>query len=299
MLDDRSYMRSPSFGSGRSLTLTLIVTLIVLFVLQACLELYAGFPLDHWFALSLDGFKNKRFWQLLTFQFMHSTPWPWHVLFNCLALFFLGRAMEETLGKKDFLKLYFASGFCGGALSLLTTWLLPHHPDFPVLGASAGIMGLLAAYAMLFPMRDITIFIMFIPVNIRVYYLFWLVLGISAFGAIVPFDDTAHAAHLGGLLMGVAFIRWGRNPTRNWIEWNPFQRKLRRERMIKAATVRAPHSKFRRRPQIEYSQDLPSEEFISKEVDPILDKISAHGIQSLTPRERDILQAARARMSKR
>jgi predicted DNA binding protein len=69
--------------------------------------------------------------------------------------------------------------------------------------------------------------------------------------------------------------------------------------MIKAATVRAPHSKFRRRPQIEYSQDLPSEEFISKEVDPILDKISAHGIQSLTPRERDILQAARARMSKR
>ena len=46
-------------------------------------------------------------------------------------------------------------------------------------------------------------------------------------------------------------------------------------------------------------QELPSEEFISKEVDPILDKISAHGIQSLTDRERQILQAARAKMSKR
>ena len=45
--------------------------------------------------------------------------------------------------------------------------------------------------------------------------------------------------------------------------------------------------------------DLPSEEFISKEVDPILDKISAHGIQSLTERERKILEAARAKMAKR
>ena len=45
--------------------------------------------------------------------------------------------------------------------------------------------------------------------------------------------------------------------------------------------------------------DLPSDEFISQEVDPILDKISAHGLQSLTERERAILQAARAKMSKR
>jgi hypothetical protein len=44
--------------------------------------------------------------------------------------------------------------------------------------------------------------------------------------------------------------------------------------------------------------DLPSQEFITQEVDPILDKISAHGIQSLTERERQILQAARNRMSK-
>ena len=46
-------------------------------------------------------------------------------------------------------------------------------------------------------------------------------------------------------------------------------------------------------------EDLPPEEFLSKEVDPILDKISAHGIQSLTPKEREILEAARAKMEKR
>jgi hypothetical protein len=43
--------------------------------------------------------------------------------------------------------------------------------------------------------------------------------------------------------------------------------------------------------------ELPPEEFISKEVDPILDKISQHGIQSLTERERKILEAARKKMS--
>jgi len=49
----------------------------------------------------------------------------------------------------------------------------------------------------------------------------------------------------------------------------------------------------------ELDEDLPPEEFLSKEVDPILDKISAHGIQSLTDRERRVLQAARAKMAKR
>ena len=53
-----------------------------------------------------------------------------------------------------------------------------------------------------------------------------------------------------------------------------------------------------RRPKPAEPADLPSGEFISQEVDPILDKISAHGIQSLTERERQILQAARSKMSR-
>jgi len=47
------------------------------------------------------------------------------------------------------------------------------------------------------------------------------------------------------------------------------------------------------------ADDLPAEEFLSKEVDPILDKISASGIQSLTDRERRILEKARAKMAGR
>ena len=103
----------------------------------------------------------------------------------------------------------------------------------------------------------------------------------------------------GGLLTGVAFIRWGQNATQALTEWNPLQRKMRREKMLTAATVQPVVSALRRKPRIVDAQELPPAEFISQEVDPILDKISAHGIQSLTERERQILQAARAKMSKR
>jgi hypothetical protein len=47
------------------------------------------------------------------------------------------------------------------------------------------------------------------------------------------------------------------------------------------------------------TEELPPAEFISREVDPILEKISAHGIQSLTARERQILEAARSKMARR
>ena len=46
-------------------------------------------------------------------------------------------------------------------------------------------------------------------------------------------------------------------------------------------------------------EDLSPSEYLQKEVDPILDKISASGIQSLTQREREILEKARSRMNKR
>ena len=47
------------------------------------------------------------------------------------------------------------------------------------------------------------------------------------------------------------------------------------------------------------AEQVEPEEFISREVDPILDKISAQGLQSLTPREKQILEAARSKMDKR
>jgi len=164
-----------------------------------------------------------------------------------------------------------------------------------VVGASAGIFGVFAALATIEPYAEMRLFFL-IPVRLR-YLLIAAIVG-SLFYILLPKHGTmAHAAHLGGILFGMGYIHWGMNSTPAWDEWNPLRRKLRREKMIRAANVKP--ALLRRRPKTDEPTDLPSEEFISKQVDPILDKISAHGIQSLTERERQILQAARARMSKR
>src|SRR5262249_14851464 len=129
-------------------------------------------------------------------------------LFNCLGLYFFGRSVEDAIGKRSFLKLYFLSGTAGGLVQLLAL-LLPGHADRPVVGASAGVLGLLAAYATLFPDREVVTWIWFLPIRVKAKYLLWFFGLLSLYGTFVPFDAVAHAAHLGGMLAGWVYLRWG------------------------------------------------------------------------------------------
>lgn len=296
MLDDRHYMR-PDGRPGASwvlslpLTIWLMISLVVAFALQQIDIVYLHGRYMEDLMLSAQGLAHGQVWQLVTFQFLHYGFM--HLFFNLIGLWFFGRYVEDRLGKINFLKLYFGSGIFGGLVYALLAWLFPNHFGY-ALGASAGVTGLIAAFSTLEPDGIILAYFL---IPIRAKYLLYITAGISLFFTIVPSDGVAHAAHLGGLAFGVAYIRWGMNSTRNWSEWNPLRRKLRREQMIRAATISP--AKLRRRPKVLEADELPSEEFISKQVDPILDKISAHGIQSLTDRERQVLQAARAKMAKR
>lgn len=291
---DRHYMRDEHHAPRA--TTVLIVVLIGVFVLQSALQLYASINLDDDFALTLAGLKEGKIWQLLTFQFLHAAPWPFHVLFNCLGLYFFGRTVEETLGTRKFLWLYFLSGVAGGVLQVLTTAVLPRHADIPVVGASAGIYGILAIFCTLYPLRELTAFIYFFPVNIRARTLLIFLGCFSLFGTLIPFSNVAHAAHLGGMLVGISYVRWGESLGDFWRRWHPLQNRQRKRELVRAASVR---NKSWLTGKPDPAVELPPEEFISKEVDPILDKISAHGIQSLTERERKILEAARKKMAKR
>jgi len=304
MLEDRHYMRRDPFGTGWwSMTVLLITANVVAYLLQ--LALVDPTPrVEGYLALSADGLAHGYVWQLLTFQFMHGGFL--HLLFNCFAIFMFGRELEQSLGRRSFLTLYLSSGVLGGLfqvgfVKLLTVFL--HNPSFEtvqVVGASAGAFGLIAAFATLFPERPLMLLLFFIiPVNMRAKFLLLFEGAIALFGIAttgrqfnLPGSQVAHAAHLGGMLTGILFIRYAIH----W-EWPQFKRtKGRRvQRLVKvpASSVLWGHKKAIS------PEDLPPEEFLSKEVDPILDKISAHGIQSLTERERRILQAAREKMAKR
>ncbi len=254
-------------------------------------------PTDALFALSADGLKHGYVWQLLTFQFLHSGLW--HLAGNLLGIWFFGRFIEDRLGKAAFFKIYFASGLIGGLLQgllgLIPFELFASRFDIPVVGASAGVVGLLAAFAMLEPDAQILLWFV-LPIKARHFLYFSL--GFAAFLVIVPSDTAmAHGAHLGGLLTGMAIIRWRLYARTPDLDWLPQRAQRRQPQFVKTTSY---GNDFWPQPVEKKSpEELAPEEFISRQVDPILDKISAHGIQSLTDRERKILDAARKKMAKR
>jgi len=297
MLDDRPYMRSDyrppraPFRLTLSATNLLVASLVVAFFAQSYHSAtYPGINLNY-FALSPQGLGHGYIWQLLTFQFLHAGIA--HLAFNAYALWMFGRSVEERLGKLRFLILYFVSGVAGGLLQCFMGMLLPNVFGGNTIGASAGIFGVVAAFSLLEPDSKILLFFL-LPV--RAINLLYISIGLSVVMIFIPSSTpVAHAAHLGGIFFGMFFIRRGMYWTRGLADWNPWHRKARREEILKAA---APKPFKPRRIKSVETPELPSGEFISQEVDPILDKISAHGIQSLTDRERQILQAARSKMSK-
>src|SRR5207248_3192672 len=188
--------------------------------------------------------------------------------FNCLGLWFFGRPVEETLGSKRFLTLYFACGLAGGLLQALLTLILPRHDDFPVVGASAGVCGLIAIFCSLYPTQELTTWIYFFPVQIRARFLLIFLTSLCVFGALIPFDGIAHAAHLGGIIMGIGYVRWG-SGMRDWLDR---LRPADSHRALKLREVkRLPRDLWSRRAKPK--RQLAEESFISREVDPILDKI--------------------------
>jgi membrane associated rhomboid family serine protease len=293
-LADRHYMREPTSPWRFSATVTLVILLVIAFILQKAI-IHPYFEAEY-LELSLDGIRHGYVWELLSFQFLHSTPL--HLILNAFTLWMFGREVEDALGKLRFLALYLLSGVIGGLFQILLSFMWPAVFGGGVVGASAGVFGVIAAFAMLGPNRILTMLLFFIiPVNMRAIMLVWLSVGISVFGILFAHrngDNVAHAAHLGGIITGVLFMKYGLRLSDNISD--SFESRRQKRDLIRAVSIKIP-----KWPQgkSEGSGEVSEQEFISREVDPILDKISQHGIQSLTEHERKVLEAARNKMAKR
>ena len=303
MLEDRDYMRQAGYHRPMdvfSMTTLLIVANFIVFVWREVTMDYfpAAFKFtDTYFALSNEGLGHGYLWQLLTFQFLHLNGS--HIVMNMLGLYFIGRALEPMIGGRQFLTLFLASGLVGGAFQSLLGLIFPVHFGGPVFGASASVCGLLAAVATLEPDME---FLAFFLLPIRAKYLAWCSAIVFAFWVIVPAQPApgqpaiAQAAHLGGMVGAFAFVRF-------FIQhrWHmpQFRFPPRRSPPRELAAKRAGKKSFWNATPIPPAEDLTPDEFLQKEVDPILDKISERGIQSLTAREREILEKARSKMNRR
>jgi membrane associated rhomboid family serine protease len=128
-------------------------------------------------------------WTIISSMFVHGSPW--HILFNMIALYFLGSFLIRVVGEKYFLAVFFMGGVVGNAF-----YVLLGPPLTTGVGASGGIFALAGALAIIVP--RVPVFIFFIPIPMPLWIAVIILLVLSFL-----FSGIAWQAHLGGLLLGL------------------------------------------------------------------------------------------------
>lgn len=144
-------------------------------------------------------------WQGLTYGFLHGGTL--HLLFNLLGLWMFGSTMQQHWGKRQFTEFYFLCVLGGGIIYALacTAGVGPLTSVTPVVGASAGIFGLLVAFGVLYADQDVILFPF--PIAIKAKYMVSIVIAIAVLSVVRSEDPGSAIAHLGGALTGFLYVK--------------------------------------------------------------------------------------------
>jgi membrane associated rhomboid family serine protease len=238
------------------------------------------------FSVTVVGLYSFQLWRLVTYMFLHASID--HIFWNMFIFWMLGAVLERQLGTRRFLVLYCACGVAGGLFEAGFNWLVfrqyfAHTLDtrgldfltMPSVGASAGVAGVLVAFATLNPRATFLVLFLF-PVEAWVVALVYGVVEtrhvfLALAGSHLA-DNAAHAAHIGGMALGFLWIKWGSIVDR----------------------LRAGRPEFR----VARSVAPPTDEEEDEE-DRILQKIHDEGTDSLTTGEKTFLQEMTRRRQRR
>ena len=183
-------------------TKNLLIINVVMFLATLAGERLLNTNVMTWFTLFYPTSVNFRFWQPVTYMFMHGGFW--HLFFNMYALVIFGSVVERMIGEKKFLLFYLVCGLGAAALHL-GFMSLKLGFSAPMLGASGAVYGVMIAYAMIFPQSKLTL--LFPPVTLSAK---WMVLIFAVIELVTGVTGTAegvaHFAHLGGMLFGWLLI---------------------------------------------------------------------------------------------
>ena len=214
----------------------------------------------------LDTYLRFEIWRLVSYMFLHSPDMLFHILFNMLALWWFGAELEDIWGGKKFLLFYFICGVGAGLFSLLYLFINPH---VLIIGASGAVLGVLTAYAFYYPNREVLLFFI-LPLKVRT-----LVIGYAALSVLMSFNGgggTSHLTHLGGILVAWVYLKLYPTVQVAIGKWLYARQAKRRTANAAKAANRKKH--------------------FEQNIDPILDKITSSGIESLTPKEMKTLKSA-------
>jgi membrane associated rhomboid family serine protease len=248
-------------------------------------------------ALALDPARfPSAWWTVGTYMFVHA--WLAHLAFNMFTLWMFGPRLEQEWGTRSFVQFYLWCGL-GGAIAHLA---LAQHSA--VIGASGAISGVLVAYALRWPDEEVYLFGV-IPMKSR-----WLVAALLAMNVIFALSPSSRidwTAHVGGMAFGWIFLKvyavGGLTRVKGWVSSVPDEsedmpravprnRGPMRERggNVDEVVERSNAVVLRERKPLQHipKQETPKE--YAAKVNQLLDKISQHGIGSLSREERRILE---------
>ncbi|WP_407525184.1 rhomboid family intramembrane serine protease [Lacibacter sp. MH-610] len=221
-----SYFNSGNRVQGNT---PIVTNLIIINVLVYLAQLFFK-QIDVTELGSLHYYKSEKFYpvQIVSAMFLHSPQTIMHIVFNMFGLYIFGSILERFWGSKRFLFFYL---ICGVGASILEQFTIPytverivrsldiHEQGFSIaqiteaylqeysaLGASGALMGVMAAFAYLFPNTELMI--LFIPFPVKAKYLIPFFVLVDLFGGIygIPGLNIAHFAHLGGALIGFLLV---------------------------------------------------------------------------------------------
>ncbi|MEX2585911.1 MAG: rhomboid family intramembrane serine protease [Balneolaceae bacterium] len=213
-------------------------------------------------------------WRLVTYMFLHGSGF--HLLFNMLWLWWMGRPVEQHVGPRTFTVLYFGAGIGGALLNVGLAAIIGYSQ---VIGASGAVFGVMVAFAVLFPRTPIMLFL-FPPLEAR-----YVVAGLILFDLLFigSSDNIARVVHLGGAGIGYLLIQAHMSGTdlSSWVR--PVERLWSKPDRRSAGRSRAAN----RRADMRIVRDVKiMEENELDDLDEILDKISKKGYSALTAEEK-------------
>ncbi|QHI39005.1 hypothetical protein IMCC3317_44050 [Kordia antarctica] len=224
-------------------------------------------------------------WTIVTYAFLHIGFF--HLIFNCLVLYFTGKIFNIFFTEKQFITVYAYGIFSGAILFLIAYNLLPAFADESavLMGASAAVLAVLVAGATYSPNFIVNLFGVF-PLK---YWILATLLVIS-YVAAIPYDNAGgHFAHIGGALIGFIFVKQLQKGNDIGIRFERFWDSLTGyfSSKKKSPLKTVYRNNTNKRSTTNTATQSPTEK--QRKVDAILDKISKSGYESLTKLEKDFL----------
>ncbi|MDZ4742998.1 MAG: rhomboid family intramembrane serine protease [Verrucomicrobiota bacterium] len=259
----------------------LIIINLASFLLISIFLLLRYQTVTDFLGLSINGLMQLRLWQPLSFSFIYQNPI--NLILSLLMIWLFAPSLEQHVGRTHLYGIY-ASGIFAGAVFFLAGTLLFQQSGLIALGSTCATSAIFMAFVALYPNVEFLF-------GIRAKYWAMIAAAISLWFLVVS-QSLLQLLPLSGMLAGLLYIKWLNAET-----VSSFINRNLGTLVTKAAATREIYNR-QGEGSVEAETSTSKDHFISHEVDPILDKISKHGMQSLSADERRILDKASRKLGK-